>query len=199
MAPIDKTAPAKDRILQAATELFHRHGIKGTSIDDVLKQSGTGKGQFAHYFGNKDGLVLAVVDFLEELIRSGTVDSNYQIRSWEEFDAWFFRYINFQNDVDCELSCPLGTIGNDLTVEQDSLRRAVKAFFDWCRGQLTRFFAERKAAGDLRNDSDPDRLADLCLVIMEGGMLMTKITRDTKIFENAAREALRYVHSQRTR
>ncbi len=184
---------AKERIVQAAFELFHLQGIKGTSVDEVLKKSNAGKSQFSHYFKTKDGLVLAVVDHLQTLIRSGKVDSNYSIKTWSDFETWFGRYINFQKAVDCELSCPLGTIGNDLSGEQDQLRRAVKSFFEWSVGQLARFFAERKAAGELDAAADPDALADFCLTVMEGGMLMSKINRDTKTFENAAAQALAYV------
>ena len=184
---------AKQRIVQSALELFHQRGIKGASIDEILRRAGAGKGQFAHYFKSKEGLVLAVIDYLQELIRSGKVDSNYSFRSWEDFDGWFGRYIAFQSATDCELSCPLGTIGNDLEHDQDYLRLAVKTFFEWSASQLARFFAERKAADELDHRADPDALADLCMAVMEGGMLMTKINRNTKLFSNAAAETLRYI------
>ena len=183
----------KERIVQAAFELFHLQGIKGTSVDEVLKKSDAGKSQFSHYFKTKDGLVLAVVDYLQRLIRSGKVDSSYSIKSWADFDTWFSRYIKFQKTVDCEMSCPLGTIGSDLNSDQDQLRRAVNSFFEWAVGQLARFFAERRAAGELVAAADPDALADFCLTVMEGGMLMSKISRDTKTFENAAAQALAYI------
>ncbi len=183
----------KERIVHAAFELFHLQGVKGTSIDEILKKSNAGKSQFSHYFKTKEGLVLAVIDHLQKLVRSGKVDSNYSIKSWPDFEAWFDRYINFQRTVDCELSCPLGTIGNDLSSDQEHLRRAVISFFEWNVGQLARFFAERKAAGELDASADPDALADFCLTVMEGGMLMAKINRDTKTFENAAAQALAYI------
>ncbi|MCB0354723.1 MAG: TetR/AcrR family transcriptional regulator [Bdellovibrionales bacterium] len=184
-------------MVQSALELFHQRGIRGASVDEILKRSRAGKGQFSHYFKNKDGLVLAVVDYLEAIIRSGQVDSNYSFSSWDDFEGWFGRYIGFQKEVDCELSCPLGTIGNDLTNDQDHLRRAVKSFFDWSTAQLARFFAERKAAGELVESADPDALADLCMVVMEGGMLMSKITRSTALFERAADQVLSYIRSLR--
>ncbi len=183
----------KDRIVHAAMELFHLNGIKGTSVDDILKRSKTGKGQFTHYFKNKDGLVLAVVAYLQELIRSGQVDSNYSIKSWKDFNTWFKRYINFQKITEYELSCPLGTIGNDLTEEQTHLRLAVKTFFEWSTEQLAIFFTERKAAGDLPSSVSPAQLADLCMCVMEGGMLMTKICRSSKAFENAASQVIVYI------
>jgi TetR/AcrR family transcriptional repressor of nem operon len=184
---------SKQRIVEAALELFHLQGVKGTSIDEVLKRAEAGKGQFAHYFKNKEGLVLAVVEYLQEVIRSGQVDSNYTFKSWEDFDSWFGRYIKFQTATECELSCPLGTIGNDITAEQEHLRLAVKTFFEWSTSQLARFFAERRAAKELDPAANPDALADLCMAVMEGGMLMTKINRSPKLFTNAAQETLRYI------
>lgn len=184
---------AKQRIVEAALELFHLQGVKGTSIDEVLNRAEAGKGQFAHYFKNKEGLVLAVVEYLQEVIRSGQVDSNYTFKSWEDFDTWFGRYITFQTATECELSCPLGTIGNDITAEQEHLRLAVKTFFEWSTSQLARFFAERRAAKELDPTANPDALADLCMAVMEGGMLMTKINRSPKLFANAAQETLRYI------
>lgn len=186
-------------MILAATDLFHLQGIKGTSIDEVLKRSGTGKSQFSHYFKNKDGLVRAVVEHLHAVIRSGQAPTGYDVETWDDFDQWFAKYISFQRAVDCERSCPLGTIGHDLAPEQVLLRQEVKLFFEWCRGRLARFFAERRAAKELDPSVDPDSLAHFCLTVMEGGMLLAKIERDTAVFESAAAHALAYVHSLRRR
>src|SRR3954449_1649315 len=40
----------KLRMIHAALDLFHRFGVNGTSVDQVLKKSKTGKSQFTHYF-----------------------------------------------------------------------------------------------------------------------------------------------------
>lgn len=148
-------------------------------------------------FPEKEGLVSAVLDSIEQLVRSGTVASNYTIKSWNDFESWFGRYIEFQDAVSCRLSCPFGTIGSDLSSEQAQLLRSVKTFFEWCTGQLARFFAERKAAGELSAETDPDALADLCMTVMEGGMLLSKITRNTGAFRNAAEQTVQYVRMLR--
>jgi AcrR family transcriptional regulator len=185
-------------MIRAATNLFHQRGVKGTSIDQVLAQSGTGKSQFTHYFRNKQGLVRAVVESLQLFIKSGQAPTGYDLRSWSDFERWFARYIDFQKSVHCELSCPLGTIGADLGEDQELVRREVSIFFEWCAAKLTQFFLERKVAGDLVRHADPKALADLCLTVMEGGMLMTKIGRSTSIFENAADQTLAYIRGLRT-
>ena len=57
----------------------------------------------------------------------------------------------------------------------------------------------RRAAGggELPPDADSDGLADLCITVMQGGMLVTKLTRSPDAFRRAAGHALAYVRSLR--
>jgi TetR/AcrR family transcriptional regulator, transcriptional repressor for nem operon len=187
----------RTRMIEAAIDLFHVHGVNATSVDQILARSGTGKGQFTHYFKNKEGLVQAAIQFLDEVIRNEQAPTGYHVRTWREFDDWFQRYIDFQKATQYERSCPLTTIGNDLSNEQEQPRRDIRNFLQWSRGQLARFFAERRAAGELVAAADPDQLADLCLSVMQGGMLLTKVNRESDIFENAATQVRAYVRSLR--
>ncbi|MEA2753587.1 MAG: Tetracyclin repressor-like, C-terminal domain, partial [Myxococcales bacterium] len=92
----------------------------------------------------------------------------------------------------------VGTIGGDLTDDDDQARASVMRFLDWSRGQLEAFFLERKAAGELVAKARPRELADFCISVMQGGMLLSKIRRDTEMFKNASAQAIRYVRSLRT-
>lgn len=190
---MSKGSETKQKMINAALELFHAQGVNATSIDQVLEKSGTGKSQFSHYFGNKDGLIRAVLDFLVMVIKSGEAPTGYEIKTWKDMENWFQNYINFQKSVNNQLSCPIGTIGNDLKVDQELLRQEIRIFLEWSRGKISRFFAERKAAGDLPTKANPDSLADMCISIMQGGMLLSKMKRDTDMFENAAVEAINYL------
>ncbi|MEQ8350992.1 MAG: TetR/AcrR family transcriptional regulator [Leptospiraceae bacterium] len=193
-------SPATDsrtRMIEGALDLFHRQGVNATSVDQILAASNTGKSQFSYYFKNKDGLILAVLQYLHELIRSGQTPTGYDINTWDEFDHWFQQYIDFQRSVDFQRSCPLGTIGTDIPEGKELLRQEVQSFLEWSRGRLSRFFAERKAADEMVPGVDPDSLADFCISIMHGGMLLTKMKRSSDMFEHAAFEALNYIRSLR--
>lgn len=185
-------------MIDAALDLFHSRGVNGTSIDQVLEQSATGKGQFAHYFGSKEGLVHAVLQYLHDLIRSGRAPTGYDIRSWKDLGAWFETYLDFQAGVGYERSCPIGTIGSDVADDQELLRQDVRLFFEWARASLARFFAERRARGELVAAANPDALADFLIVVMQGGMLVTKITRSPEAFRGAAAQALAHIRTLRS-
>lgn len=189
----------KIRMINAALDLFHQQGVNATSVDQVLARSGTGKSQFTHYFKTKEGLIHAVLQYLHEVIAGGHAPTGYDVRTWKDLERWFQTYIDFQKSVNCERSCPLGTIGNDISDEQELLRQDVRFFLQWSRSQLARFFAERKAMGELSSTVDPDSLSDFCISVMQGGMLLTKIKREPDMFENAAAHAIAYLRSLRTK
>ncbi|WP_129789182.1 TetR/AcrR family transcriptional regulator [Promicromonospora panici] len=52
----------RDRILDAATELFYAHGIRAISADKIIERAGITKVTFYRHFRTKDALVLAYLE-----------------------------------------------------------------------------------------------------------------------------------------
>ncbi|MFD8263397.1 TetR/AcrR family transcriptional regulator [Streptomyces griseoluteus] len=52
----------RERIIETAAELMFHRGVGGTSIPDIQAAAGVSASQIYHYFGDKQGLVLAVID-----------------------------------------------------------------------------------------------------------------------------------------
>ena len=53
---------ARQRLLDAATELFCRYGINATGVDAVIDEARTAKTTLYRIFGSKEGLIEAVLD-----------------------------------------------------------------------------------------------------------------------------------------
>jgi AcrR family transcriptional regulator len=58
------------RILDAATQEFARSGLGGARVDRIAERAGANKRMLYYYFGDKDGLFLAVLEHAYEGIRS---------------------------------------------------------------------------------------------------------------------------------
>ncbi|AWB35305.1 TetR family transcriptional regulator [Orrella marina] len=56
----------RDRILQAAVDVFAKYGLAGGSVDKISKAANSHDRMIYYYFGNKEGLFVAV---LEEIYR----------------------------------------------------------------------------------------------------------------------------------
>ncbi len=56
------SAPASDRILDTAFQLFYERGIRAVGVDLIIAESGVAKATFYKHFPSKDALVLAYLD-----------------------------------------------------------------------------------------------------------------------------------------
>ena len=58
----ERRADTRRRLLTAAAELFAERGVDGTSIDAIAERADRTSGALYDHFGNKDGLLLALLD-----------------------------------------------------------------------------------------------------------------------------------------
>ncbi len=184
-------------MVEAAFALFHECGVHATSIDAVLERSHTGKSQFSHYFRNKEGLVLAVLRDFSEKLKTGIYDPVKSIESWKDLEIWMRSFITWQEKIECTLSCPIGTIGHDLSTDQKELRCEIREMFRRRRNFIASFFKTQQDKDLMRKNARPEALADFCYTITQGGLWMAKIERSNKPFKNAVNQALAYLHSLR--
>jgi TetR/AcrR family transcriptional regulator, transcriptional repressor for nem operon len=193
-----KTLPASDsdsrlRIVKVASDLFHKQGVRATSPDEIIEASRTGKGQFYHYFKSKEGLVHAVLESHLEAIKAGSGRIKYEIHSWKDLEKWFNSHVDWQMTFGMTRGCPIGTVANEITEEDELIRQDVSLIIELIKYKLAAFFIREKARGNLRKDADEERLADFCIATLQGAMLMGKIRRNKRPVEMAFREALEHL------
>src|SRR6476469_142202 len=74
--PCERADAARNRrrILAAAAQLIEEHGVEHVSMDAIAAEAGVGKGTLFRRFGDRSGLVMALIDertreFQDALIR----------------------------------------------------------------------------------------------------------------------------------
>src|ERR1700748_916327 len=65
----DRAAPRK-KLLPAARREFAESGLAGARVDEIAARAGVNKQLVYHYFGDKDALYLAVLEWVYEEIRA---------------------------------------------------------------------------------------------------------------------------------
>jgi AcrR family transcriptional regulator len=185
-----KGAETKNRIILVAADLFHKQGVRATSPDQIIEASGTGKGQFYHYFRNKEGLVHEVLQSHLHAIKTGTAPLDYEIESWQDLERWFLAQIDLQRKFGMTRGCPFGTIGNEITENDELIRQDLSLIFEVIKNKLAAFFIKAKAKGRLAPDANEGKMADYCIAVVQGAMLLGRIRRDGASAEATVREAL---------
>jgi len=192
-AKFTRGAATRARIVRAAADLFHKQGGGATSPDQVIEASETGKGQFYHYFKSKEGLVHEVLQAYLDDIAKGTAPLSYEINSWEDLESWFFSNIELQKRFRMTRGCPFGTIGNEVTENDELIRQDLSLIFEVVKNKLAAFFIKEKATGRLSQDANEEQLANFCIATIQGAMLLGKIKRNSQPAEAIVYESVAHL------
>ena len=188
-------AETRLRILHTAADLFHRQGARATSPDEIIEASRTGKGQFYHYFKSKEGLVHEVLQSYLEKIKNGVSPVNYEINSWRDLEKWFLAHVELQKHYEMTRGCPFGTLGNEVTENDELIRQDISLIFEVVKNKLAAFFVKEKAKRRLARQVSEESMADFCIATIQGAMLMGKIKRSSYPVETTVNEAVAHLKS----
>jgi len=173
-------ASTRQRILETAAKLVYKNGVNGTSVDDVLSASGTGKSQFYHYFASKDALVKELIEFHRAVMPAAQETLLSNLSSLAGIDAWLDQILA---DYDRGLyadGCPIGNLANELASQNEELRRDLQATFATWETCLSQGLRALQTKGHLRRDIVPEELATFCVAAIEGAMLLAKTEKSPK-------------------
>ena len=188
-------AETRLRIIHTAADLFHKQGARATSPDQIIEASRTGKGQFYHYFKSKEGLIHEVLQTYLDEIKKGASRVNYEINSWKDLEKWFEAQLELQKGYEMTRGCPFGTLGNEVTDNDELVRQDLSLIFEVIKNKLAAFFVGEKAKGNLTKRADAEVIADFCIASMQGAMLMGKVKRSSQTVETTVQEALMHLKS----
>jgi AcrR family transcriptional regulator len=179
------TSPAprgpRQRILDAAGELFYRHGIGAVGVELISKAAGVSKRTLYQQFGSKDQLIAASLD------QAGQAVLGIYLPPADDGDAAPREQILAAFDALCGWSaapefrgCPFINTAAELADPQHPARVIARDY----KLRLREFFARQAERGGAR---DPQQLADQLLIVFDGAIVQAVM--DTAASPAAARAA----------
>ena len=191
-----KGAATRDQILNAAARLIHVQGYQSTSLDDVLRESGVGKGNFYYYFKSKEDLGYAIIDritqaFVERSLGPAFADTDADPVT--QIHAFLDRVLEAQRLRKCVGGCVMGNLASELSDVHEGFRLRLASIFDLWRVHLAEAVSRGQAQGRLRADVDASRVAQFLVAGLEGSILLSKVTKDITVMERCVEELKRHL------
>jgi TetR/AcrR family transcriptional repressor of nem operon len=191
-----KGAATRDQILNAAARLIHVQGYQSTSLDDVLRESGVGKGNFYYYFKSKEDLGYAIIDritqaFVERSLGPAFADA--EADPVAQIHAFLDRVLDAQRLRKCIGGCVMGNLASELSDVHEGFRQRLAGIFDLWRSHLAEVVSRGQARGRLRADMDASRVAQFLVAGLEGSILLSKVTKDITVMERCVEELKRHL------
>jgi TetR/AcrR family transcriptional regulator, transcriptional repressor for nem operon len=194
--PTEQGRDTRERIVQAATRLVARQGAAGTSLEDVMAATRTSKSQLYHYFGDRHGLVAAVVEHQSAAVLGLQARALASVATWEDLQSWTDGMVSMVDRQRARGGCPLGTLAAALADTDETLRKLLSEAFATWREAITGALRTLRDNGLLAADADLDQLSIIMLAAIEGGLLLAKTTRDSAHLRVALDGAIANLHGQ---
>ena len=168
---------SRERIVERAADLFAERGIAGTSVDEVLAAAKAGKGQFYHYFRNRDELAAAAVGYRCAQVVDGLTEALGDVSSLAGLEQALAGFIAGFEQTGLP-GCPIGTLATEVAGRNEAARMQAAAGFDAWERMLADALERMRQRGELRADAQPAVLATGLLASIEGGMVLSQTRKD---------------------
>ncbi|PYM71142.1 MAG: hypothetical protein DME03_20050, partial [Candidatus Rokuibacteriota bacterium] len=184
-----------EAIIEAASRLIHVHGYNHTSLDDVLRESGAGKGNFYYHFKSKEELGYAILDQIIASFLERTLEPCFAVPdqgALAQIRCFLDRVLEAQRARNCVGGCPLGNLAAELSDVHEGFRARLASVFAAWRERLTLALRAEQGRG-VGDACRPEAVADFLVASLEGAILLTKLTKDIAVMEQCVAEMKRYL------
>jgi AcrR family transcriptional regulator len=172
----------RDRLMDAAGELFYREGLHAITAERVADHAGLTKPTIYNLFGSKDALVLKTLERRGEQIRRHI---EQRTAAFADPGRKLLEVLNVHAEmltVEGFHGCPL-VIAAVQAPESREARELANAHKTWLHGLLTRFARRARL-------SSPDVLASSLVLVLEGAAAMSAV-QPAEVVAKHARAASR--------
>ena len=190
-----KGRATRERIVGAAAELMSRHGVAGTTIEDIQEAAAVSTSQMYHYFADKGDLVAAVIDFQTDQVLAVQRLGLERLECLDALHRWRNIMVDVVRSLGCAGGCPIGSMANELA-EIDPLARAqlARSFAQW-ENVIHDGLTVIAARGEIPDGTDIDQVALAMLAAIQGGLLLSQVRRTTAPLEAAVDTMIDYLRT----
>lgn len=179
MATTKADKPVRERLLDAANELFYAEGIHTVGIDRVIDKAGVAKASLYSTFGNKEGLVRAYLELRQERRQARiTAAVEKQKTPRDKILAVFDQLAVRARETDFR-GCPFVNAASECPRDEESAARTVTlSTRAWVRELLVRLATDLGAR-------QPKVLAQRLQLLYDGAMTSASMEGDLDAIDQA--------------
>lgn len=185
-----KAAATREKILRTADDLFYLRGYNATGLDAIIGQAGITKGNFYYYFKSKEVLAVEVIEwhFAETQTEVQAAIAGTALSPMETLftilNVILTRQVKqFSKGNIC--GCFFGNFTLELSNESALVRNKLDTIFSRYRETFEGLLTKAKSIGEIDNDVNPEREAEMTLSMIEGALLLDKARQQPKALAQA--------------
>ncbi len=175
-----KGEQTRDRILKCTRQILITRGFYNTSIQDIIRATGVKKGNLYYHFASKEELGIAVLqdakDEFFQLLEAAFSGST----PLERVNNFLEAILNEQRKRNFVGGCLFGNTALEMSDTNSEFARIINKIFIRWSNILEGHLREAVERGELITDFAPHQLAKLIIAAIEGGIMMSRVSKDEK-------------------
>ncbi len=179
----------RQRIVDAAHNLFYRRGYNQTSFQDISDATGIPRGNFYYYFKTKDEILDAVVDMRVEELSGVLSRCETEGESPRERLLLFTNMLEYSRDDMIESGCPIGSLSSELAKDGPALHEKSRHAFVLLRTWIKQQF---EAAGLV----NADELAMDLLANVQGTTVLACVFKDAEYVKRSLQQIRDWINEK---
>jgi len=192
----NKAERTKQFIIEKAAPIFNKKGIAGTSLSDLTRATGLTKGSIYGNFKDKDEVAVCVFQYnVDNLISYLGRAIDKKNTSIDKLLAIPKAYRKLYKTMIAYGGCPiLNTAAEADDTHQVLCRLAVEAI-ETMKKTIFKLVETGKQTGELHNETDTDKIAEVIICLIEGGSLLSKTTGKKMYMMNSLEQVEKLIQS----
>ncbi len=177
--PTVKESGTREKLLEVGAQAIAEKSFNGCGLAEILSRAGVPKGSFYHYFGSKEDFGVAVIEMqiaqYMELLRPILSDRRRSPLAR-------LRQVFEMSREECHANgaarqCLIPRLALETAQLSETVHAAVKCAYDQWSSVLAQVIREAQSSGEIGRSHDPDRLANVLVMLWEGATIRMQIDR----------------------
>ena len=184
---MSKAEKTKQLIIEKTATLFNTKGYISTSLSDITEATGLTKGSIYGNFENKDQVAIEVYKYNAGLLGK-TMSRSFGEEfptSKDKLHAFVTFYRKNWQSVFANGGCPLMNAATEADDSFPALRIHVKHSFEVWMKKTAEVIVQGQKNGEIQKEADAARYASLFIMLIEGGILLSKTMSDQSFLYQA--------------
>lgn len=188
----------RERILARSAQLFNLRGYAGSSLADIMHETGLEKGGIYNHFASKEQLAVEAFDYACGLVqqRVGQVLAGKR-NAIERLLAIVTVFQAMIEDPLVAGGCPVLNMAIETDDANEVLRERARAAMDDWRGTIYRIVSKGIERQEVRTGIDADEVASIMISTLEGAIMLSNLYKDPVHIRRAARHIGGYIEAMR--
>jgi TetR/AcrR family transcriptional regulator, transcriptional repressor for nem operon len=191
---VPKAQQTKQQIIEQAAILFNQNGYVGTSIAEIMRLTGLGKGTIYSHFSNKDEIAIAAFDYtLNEIIQAVMHNVEQQDTAIDRLTAFVDTFRGFTTQPIGVGGCPI----LNTAVESDDTHPALRLHVQQAVNQILALVGSILELGIRQGEivatTDIEQVSTVIFATIEGAIMISKLYGNDLYLDRAIAHLRQYI------